>query len=80
MKEANMTYVLYIEFANNPPRFAVFDTLDEVGANLDAFEVSVFDPPQNDGMDRSILRARIFKCIDNWGAEIDAAIRNGAVR
>jgi hypothetical protein len=67
-----MTHVLIIEFADNPPRVAVFNTFDEAEAQLDAFEVSVFDPPQNDGLDRTLLHARIFECDTNgsWGTEI----------
>ena len=78
------TFVLYIEFADDPPRVAVFDTFDEAEAHLDAFEVSVFDPPRNDELDRALLRARIFKCngvsiafnykggdCSGWGTEVD---------
>jgi hypothetical protein len=37
--------------------------------------VSVFDPPQNDGLDRRLLRARIFECKgDSWGTEIDITL------
>jgi hypothetical protein len=77
-------YVLYIEFANDPPRVAAFDSLDEAEAILDAFEVTVFDPPQNDGLDYTLLHARIFKCegvsipfdykrgdCSGWGTEVD---------
>ena len=35
------TFVLFIEFADDPPRVAVFNTFDEAEAHLDAFEVSV---------------------------------------
>jgi hypothetical protein len=81
-----MSYVLFIEFAGDPPRVAVFDSLDEAEAILDAFEVTVFDPPQNDGLDRALLRARIFDCkgvslafnyksgdCSGWGTEIDTS-------
>jgi len=57
-----MSYVLFIQFADDPPRVEVFDSLDEAEAILDAFEVTVFDPPENDGLDRALLRARIFEC------------------
>jgi hypothetical protein len=72
-EEADMTtYVLYIEFADNPPRVMVFDTLDEAEERLDVFEVNVFDPPQNDRLERTLLRARIFECeSDSWGTDID---------
>jgi hypothetical protein len=76
-KEADMTttYVLYIEFGKAPPRVAVFDTFDEAEERLDVFEVSVFDPPQNDHLDYTLLRARIFECKSDsgswWGTEID---------
>lgn len=62
LEEIYMSYVLFIELADDPPRVAVFDSLDEAEAILDAFEVTVFDPPQNDGLDRALLRARIFDC------------------
>jgi hypothetical protein len=62
-KEARNNYVLYIEYADDPPRVAVFSTFDEAEGYLDALEVSVFDPPQNDGMDWTVLRARIFECL-----------------
>jgi hypothetical protein len=66
------TTVLYIQFANNPPRVAVFDTFEEAEEQLDVYEVSLFDPPQNDRLDRTLLRARIFECKDGcWGTEID---------
>jgi hypothetical protein len=65
-------YVLYIELFDDPPRVAVFDTRDEAEMQLDAFEVSVFDPPQfnppQNWMDRKMLRAQIFECTDvSWG-------------
>ena len=66
------TYVLSIELADDPPRVAVFDTFAEAEAQLDAFEVSVFDPPKNERLDRTVLRARIFDCKgDGWGTEVD---------
>jgi hypothetical protein len=43
-------YVLFIEFADDPPRVGVFDSPEEAEAILDAFEVTVFDPPQNDDL------------------------------
>jgi hypothetical protein len=66
-------FVLYIEFADDPPRVAVFDNFEEAEGAFDAFEVTMFDPPLNDGLDRSLLRARIFDCRapDGWGVEVD---------
>jgi len=67
-------YVLHVEFADDPPRVAAFDTFGEAEHYLDYFEVSVFDPPINDGLDPALLRARIFECEDsNWGTEVDIA-------
>jgi hypothetical protein len=51
-------YLLYIEFADDPPRVMVLDTLDEAEAQLDGFEVNVFDPPLYEDLDRALLRAR----------------------
>jgi len=66
-----ITYVLYIEFADDPPRVAVFDTFDAAKASLDYFEVSLFDL-QNNEMNLGLFRARIFECRGaNWGTEID---------
>ena len=81
------TYVLFIEFADDPPRVEVFDSLDEAEAILDAFEVTVFDPPLNDDLLalRHTFRARIFECkgvslafnykrgdCSGWGTEVDS--------
>jgi hypothetical protein len=73
-----ITYVLFIQFAEDPPRVAVFGTLDEAEAHLDGFEVSLFDPPLNEDLDPSLLRAHIFECkSDDWGTEINIEERRG---
>jgi hypothetical protein len=81
-----VTYVLHIEFADDPPRVGVFDTLAEAESTLDAFTVTAFDPPQNDTLQGLPFRARIFECskygpniafdyergnTSGWGIEID---------
>lgn len=73
-KEVNMTttYVLYIQFADDPPRVMVFGSFNEAETYLDVFEVQVFDPPANDELLELPYRARIFECKDvGWGTEVD---------
>ena len=84
-EEPRTAYVLYIQFADDPPRVAVFDSFDEAENCLDAFEVTVFDPPFNDDLLalRHTFRARIFECkgvsfpfnykrgdCSGWGTEV----------
>jgi hypothetical protein len=72
MRRNKMSYVLFIEFADDPPRVAVFNTFDEAECCLDVFQVEMFDPPRNDALHELPFRARIFKCDeDGWGTEID---------
>ena len=49
-------WVLHIEFADDRPHVAAFNTFDEAAAQLDAFKASEFGPSQ----DARLLRARIF--------------------
>jgi hypothetical protein len=59
------TYVLYIKFDDNPLWVQVFDTLEEAEGYLDAYKVSLFDPPDVSAQEQErrhrVLDAHIFE-------------------
>jgi hypothetical protein len=59
-------YVLFVQYADDPPRLKVYGTLDEAKDFLDGLALQMFDRAQ-----RELFRARIYRCrSDDWGTEV----------